>query len=90
MFETDEFARALRKLPVDDVEFIQAKLSRHAYPQLRQMPFHGANIRKLRGYDPATWRYRIGRYRVFYHVDEPERIVYLLTLEKRGDSYRRG
>ncbi len=88
IFETAELVRALRKLPDEDVRFLQGKLKKYVYPQLRQMPFFGANIKKLRGYDPETWRYRIGKYRVFFHVDRTERIVFVLTIEKRKDAYR--
>ena len=56
IFETDEFVRTLARLPADQAQFIQAKLLDPAYPQLRQMPFHGANIRKLRGFSPARAR----------------------------------
>ena len=88
IFETDEFARTLAKLPADQAEFIQSKLTQHVYPQLREMPFYGANIRKLRGLNPPAWRYRIGQYRVFFHVDEAKRVVYVLTAEKRKDAYK--
>ncbi|MFA6111209.1 MAG: type II toxin-antitoxin system RelE/ParE family toxin [Candidatus Latescibacterota bacterium] len=88
LFETEEFARALDRLPPDDREFVQTKLVRQVFPRLREMPFYGPQIAKLRGYDPPTWRYRLGRYRVFFHVDETERVVYLLTLDQRKDAYR--
>ena len=88
IFETDEFARTLAKLPAGQTGFIRSKLSPHVYPQLRQMPFYGTNIRKLRGLNPPTWRYRIGQYRLFFYVDEAKRIVYVLTVEKRKDAYR--
>ena len=54
---------------------------------MRQGPFFGPNIRKLRGYAPATWRYRIGLYRIFYSVDESERIVFMLTVDDRKVAY---
>ena len=88
IFETDELVRALEKLPADQARFIHSKLLNHAYPQLRQMPFHGANIRKLRGFNPPTWRYRIGQYRMYFHVDDTKRIVYVLAVENRKDAYR--
>ena len=45
---------------------ISMKLTKYVYPQLRKNPFFGTNIKKLKGYDPATWRYRIGKFRVFF------------------------
>ena len=88
IFETDEFVKAIGKMPHADATFIQAKLATHVYSQLRQMPFHGPNIKKLRGYNPETWRYRIGRYRLFFQVDEKVKIVFILTVDKRNDAYR--
>ncbi|HEY3319162.1 MAG TPA: hypothetical protein VGP72_01640 [Planctomycetota bacterium] len=58
------------------------------YPQFRRMPFFGPSIKKLRGYTPAMWRYRIGGFRVFYTVGEAERIVYMLSVEARKNAYR--
>lgn len=51
-------------------------------------PYFGPNIRKLQGYVPPTGRYRIGPYRVFYMVDDNERIVFILTIDDRKDAYR--
>ncbi|MCE5230368.1 type II toxin-antitoxin system RelE/ParE family toxin [bacterium] len=86
IFETDEFQKALKRIgaPVP----LRKKLSSFVYPQLRQEPFFGPNIRKLQGYNPATWRYRIGSYRIFYMVDEAARIVFILTIDNRKDAYR--
>ncbi|MCK5132108.1 MAG: type II toxin-antitoxin system RelE/ParE family toxin [Candidatus Sabulitectum sp.] len=55
---------------------------------MRSDPFYGKNIKKLRGYSPETWRYRIGSYRIFYIIDNCEHIVYILTIDARKDAYR--
>jgi mRNA interferase RelE/StbE len=86
VFETDEFRKALAR--VGRPGFLRKKLDGYVYPQLRQGPYFGPNIRKLQGYEPATWRYRIGSYRVFYSVDDGERIVFILTIDDRKDAYR--
>jgi mRNA interferase RelE/StbE len=86
VFETQEFRKALARLPPP--RFLPGKLTAYVYPQLRQGPYHGPNIRKLQGYQPATWRYRIGRFRVFYTVDEGERLVFILTIDDRKDAYK--
>lgn len=86
VFETEEFRKALARL--GPPRFLLGKLATYVYPQLRQGPYFGPNIRKLQGYQPATWRYRIGRYRVFYTVDEDERIVFILTVDDRKEAYR--
>lgn len=88
IFETDEFLKRLGKLPAREARAIRRKLAEHVYPQLRQEPFFGPNTRKLRGYEPDTWRYRIGRFRLFYAVDEGERIVFILAVDLRRDAYR--
>jgi len=88
IFETDEFHQKLRKLPLKDSRFVQRKLAEYIYPQLRSNPFLGPNIKKLRGYEPATWRYRIGRYRLFFLVDQAERVVFLISIDDRRDAYK--
>jgi len=86
IFETDEFRKALARL--GPPRFLRKKLDAYVYPQLRQGPYVGPIIRKLQGYTPATWRYRIGPYRIFYSLDEAERIAFVLTIDDRKDAYR--
>ncbi len=88
IFETDEFRRRLRKLDAPQRSFVEAGLKRRVYPQLRAQPYVGPNIKKLRGYEPETWRYRLGQFRVFYGIDRQQRIVHILTVENRKDAYR--
>lgn len=88
IFETDELVRSLGRLPEEDSSFVRTKLSSHVYPQLRKIPFYGPNIKKLREYSPETWRYRIGKYRVFFQIESSEKTVFILTVEKRKDAYR--
>ena len=57
------------------------------YPQLRQNPYFGKNIKKLKNYTPDTWRYRIGDYRFFYKIDALQKTVFMLAADKRGDAY---
>ena len=86
VFETEEFKKALARL--GPPRFLPKKLETYVYPQLRQGPYFGPNIRKLQGYAPDTWRYRVGPYRVFYSVDADERIVFVLTIDDRKYAYR--
>lgn len=88
IFETEEFQRKLGKLSAGASRLVQKKLTDHVYPQLRENPFLGPNIRKLRGYDPATWRYRVGKFRAFFMVDQAERIIFMLSVDDRRDAYR--
>ncbi len=88
LFETDEFVKALGKVAPAEAVWIRKKLLDQVYPQLRSEPFLGRNIRKLRGYAPETWRYRVGRFRVFYAVDQAAKVIFLLTVDRRRDAYR--
>ena len=88
IFETDEFISKLDGLPRRRGKAIRAKLLSHIYPQVEKQPFYGANIRKLRGFRADVWRYRIGDYRIFYTVDEGNRVVSMVTIEDRKYAYR--
>ncbi len=86
IFETSEFQKKIEKL-LKHESFIEKKLHQYIYPQLRDEPHFGNNIKKLVGYLPETWRYRIGRYRLFYAIDETQKIVYILSIDFRKDAY---
>jgi mRNA interferase RelE/StbE len=88
IFEADQFIEDLSQDFKGQGERIRKKLSQYVYPQLRNNPYFGKNIKKLKNYEPETWRYRIGRYRFFYEIEEKERIVYMVAAESRKDSYK--
>jgi len=88
IFETEEFDKRFKKLSSRNVNFIRKKLDAFVYPQIKTEPFWGNNIKKLQGYNPDTWRYRIGKFRLFYIVDHEERVIYILTIDNRKDAYR--
>ncbi len=88
IFETDEFLKRLKKLSSPDAGFLRRKLDSFVYPQIKEEPFWGNNIKKLQGYDHNTWRYRIGKFRLFYIVDQEDRIIYILTIDDRKDAYK--
>jgi len=87
IFETDEFIKKVGKISNRDKSFIEKKLLHRIYPQLREEPHYGNNIKKLIDYTPETWRYRIGKYRLFYVINEDEKIIYLLSMDLRKDAY---
>lgn len=89
LFETDEFIKSIQQLQPQHARFIRNKLETYVYPQLRKEPHFGLNIKKLRNYKPATWRYRIGDYRVFYTIDENDGLVLFLVVENRDKAYKR-
>jgi mRNA interferase RelE/StbE len=88
IFETRELRDGLASLSPQVSRFIRHKLAEYVYPQLRREPYFGVNIKKLRGYTPDTWRYRIGKYRVFFIVDPKEKIVSVVSVDDRRDAYR--
>jgi len=87
IFETEEFQKRLKKIPKRDKSFIEKKLIQYIYPQLIEEPHYGNNIKKLVDYSPETWRYRIGKYRLFYVIDEKEKVVYVISIDLRKDAY---
>ncbi|OQA10759.1 MAG: hypothetical protein BWY66_00124 [bacterium ADurb.Bin374] len=88
IFETQEFIDRLQEFPKTSRLFLEKKLTTYTYPQLKSEPHFGLNIKKLVDYMPSTWRYRIGKYRLFSSIDEKQRIVTILTIDFRKDAYR--
>ena len=88
IFETDQFHQDMSQDFQGQGERIVKKLRQYVYPQLRDNPYFGKNIKKLKNYQPETWRYRIGGYRFFYEINEKERIIYMLAADSRKDTYR--
>jgi mRNA interferase RelE/StbE len=87
LFETRQFQRDLERLARSGQATVVTKLERVVYPQLKRHPHFGPNIKKLRDFEPDTWRYRIGAWRFFYEIDEEERIVFVIAAAHRGSAY---
>lgn len=87
IFETDQFIEDISQDFERQGDRIRKKLSEFVYPQLRENPYLGKNIKKLKNYKPDTWRYRIGKYRFFYEIDEKDRMIYMTPADARKDSY---
>lgn len=87
IFETGRFLDDLNNDFSGQQERIRTKLSIYVYPQLKQQPYFGRHIKKLKGYAPETWRYRIGDYRFFYTIDETKKMVFMLSIDHRGSAY---
>ena len=82
--ETDLFAQKMRDEP-----FLgsASKVRNYVYPQLRENPYYGQNIKKLKGNFRNVYRYRIGKMRLFYTIDKINIIVIMADVEQRKDSY---
>lgn len=87
IFETNQFTKDFNKIKGKRHTKLREKLNEYVYPQLRKEPYFGNNIKKLVSWQPETWRYRIGKNRLFYEIDESEKIVFILTIETRGKAY---
>ena len=87
VFVTQEYEQQLSKINKSDRILIKKKMQQYVIPQLRSEPHFGSNIRKLKNYNPPTWRYRIGKYRVFYEIDNKTMEVNILTIFQRKDAY---
>ncbi|MHB1377879.1 MAG: type II toxin-antitoxin system RelE family toxin [Candidatus Humimicrobiaceae bacterium] len=87
IFETDQFLKDLKKFDKPEKMRLYSKILNTIYPQLKNNPYFGKNIKKLKAYNPDTWRYRIGSLRLFYEISDKEKIAYIITIEYRGSSY---
>jgi len=87
IFETDQFQKDLKQIALSGQQKVTQKLIEFVYPQLKEHPHFGPNIKKLKGFDPETWRYRIGAWRFFYEIDDKEKIVYMIAASHRSSAY---
>jgi mRNA interferase RelE/StbE len=87
VFETEQFVKDLRRISRSGYQDIIKKLRTVVYPQLKRHPHFGPNIRKLKNYQPETWRYKIGAWRFFYEIDDKERVVFMIAASHRGSAY---
>ncbi len=89
VFETARFTQRFIEMFGSSDEKMRMKLQGYVYPQLIKNPYYGKNIKKLRNYNPPTWRYRIGRYRFFYVIDDKTHIISMMTVNTRDASYKK-
>jgi mRNA interferase RelE/StbE len=87
IFETNQYIKDLEgDFSGQQIRIIR-KLRQYVYPQLRDNPYFGKNIKKLVNYKPETWRYRIGNYRFFYEIDDRNKIIYMIATDNRQNVY---
>ena len=87
IFETETFLTSLEQDFGGRGKKIKTKLRGYVYQQLKISPGFGLNIKKFRGWEPSTWRYRISAYRFFYEIDEDNKIVSMILAEHRSSAY---
>ena len=83
--ETDTFSK---KIKLKKYDFLYQKIFENIYPILRNNPFFGANIKKLKGAYREIYRFRTGDYRLFYKIDETAAVVFIIDIEDRKDAYK--
>ncbi len=82
--ETETFEEELKALRLQQ-RFDKAKKT--IYSMLKDNPYYGNNIKKLKGNYAGLYRYRLGDYRLIYSIDEDEQIVFMLHAVQRKDAY---
>jgi mRNA interferase RelE/StbE len=88
IFETRTFQKNLDSLGAAASRRIRSTLEDRLYPVLRRTPRATPSAARLREWDPPTWRIRIGTWRIFFEIDDAERIVFLTAADHRKDAYR--
>ena len=78
----------LKKIDNKKYNFLYPKIKNYIYPILQDNPFFGPNIKKLKGEFNDLYRFRIGRYRLFYEINKDEIIVFIIDIKERKDSYK--
>jgi mRNA interferase RelE/StbE len=86
IFETERFQKDLKQIARSGSQKIFSKLKDYIYPQLREHPAYGPNIKKLKNYSPPTWRYRVGAWRFFYEIDDSKRIIFMTAAHHRSQA----
>ena len=59
------------------------KIENFVYPQLRENPSYGTNIKKLKGNLEGFYRYRVGNYRLFYLIEDEKLIIAVIDFKHR-------
>jgi mRNA interferase RelE/StbE len=83
--ETENF---YKKINSKKYMHLYSKIKDDIYPLLKNNPFFGNNIKKLKGMYREIYRFRIGDYRLFYKIREQEAIIFVFDIENRQDAYK--
>jgi mRNA interferase RelE/StbE len=83
--ETENYSK---KINAKKYNHLYKKIFEDVYPMLRNNPFFGMNIKKLKGEFKDIYRFRIGNYRLFYKIDDKELLIFVIDIEKRQDAYK--
>ena len=81
--ETKTFEKVKKKID----KKLYLKIENFVYPQLRENPFYGTNIKKLKDDLEGYYKYRIGNYRLFYLVENDKLIIAVVDFKHRQYAY---
>jgi len=79
-YKIAETATFEKKINTQKYKFLYKKIKEYIYPILRENPYFGPNIKKLRGEYKELYRYKIGDYRLFYKVSEGTVIIFIIDM----------
>ncbi|MCB1200529.1 MAG: type II toxin-antitoxin system RelE/ParE family toxin [Leptospiraceae bacterium] len=82
--ETETFEKELKILHLEE-RFNRAKKT--IYAMLKENPYYGNNIKKLKGKYSGFYLYRLGDYRLIYSIEENENFIFMLHAVQRKDAY---
>ena len=82
--ETENYIKKMNSIKYKD---LYHKIFEDIYPILRNNPFFGVNIKKLKGDYKNIYRFRIGNYKLFYKIEEQESLIFIFDIESRQDAY---
>ena len=83
--ETENYSK---KINPKKYNHLYQKVFDDVYSMLKNNPFFGKNIKKLKGEYKDIYRFRIGNYRLFYKIDEEQSLIFIIDIEKRQDAYK--
>ena len=83
--ETENYSK---KITSKKYSHLYSKILEDVYPMVKDNPFFGSNIKKLKGKYKDIYRFRIGNYRLFYKIEEQKSIVFIIDIESRQDAYK--
>ncbi len=81
--ETRTFEKVKKKMDKN----LYSKIENFVYPQLRENPFYGTNIKKLKDNLEGYYRYRVGSYRLFYLIEDDKLIIAVVDFKHRQQAY---
>ncbi len=83
IFETEQYLSDLTGINENTRNKIINKINNYVNNRISLNPHYCNNIKKLKNYSPETWRYRIGNYRMFYEIEEKDKIVFIIGIDLR-------